>query len=327
MALSEKFIQGLLAHNDPGSQHVELFRLYYDPVNEPSSYYPMCSSSNGYGGAIFWQGVEYNPLPIEFENLDTSVLDRIQRPKLRISNEGLIISTILRKKNDLKDAKIARVRTQIRFLDDRNFDGGENPFGTPDGTQEIVDLFVISQKMGESRQMVEFECTAPYDLSDFTVPARTIAPRYCHWQYRGNGCNYWGPPVEKEDTTAFPIAPSGQFNFQSTESEWRYGVFYNAGSVVYLPTTNNPYKTYYIANIDHTSNEVTNPAINALMWSKDGCAKTIGACKRHFSETGISYTGSVTIPNPLSFGLQDFEKSMPFGGHPATDKYAQGTRR
>ncbi len=324
MALSEKFIAGLLSLNDPASQQVELFRLYYDPINEPSSYYPMCSSSNGYGGTIFWQGTQYNPLPIEFENLETSTLDRIQRPKLRISNDGLLISQILRKKNDLKDAKIARIRTQIRFIDDQNFDGGENPFGAPDPTQEIVDTFIISQKLGENRQIVEFECTAPYDISDFTVPARSVSPRYCHWQYRGCSCNYWGPPVEKEDGTPFPVAPTGKFNFQSTELEWRYGVQYLSGAVSYLPTDKDPFKTYFVANVDHVSNDLNQPSINPIIWSKDGCQKTIGACRKHFLETGISYTGSITITNPLSYGLQDSEKSLPFGGYPATDKYSRG---
>ena len=236
MALSQKFINGLFALNDPGSTQIEMFRLYYAPNIEPSSFFPFCSSSNGYGGSITWQGVDYQPLPAEFENLETS-LDRIQRPKLSISNDQLIISQILRKKNDLKDAKIARIRTQIRFLDDSNFDGGENPFGTPDPTQEIVDTFIISQKLGENKSIVEFECTVPFDISDFEVPARNVSPRYCHWQYRGCGCNYWGPPVEKDDGTPFPSAPTGSFNFQSSESEWQYGRLYSPGSIVYQSTT------------------------------------------------------------------------------------------
>lgn len=325
MALSQKYIAGLLSLNDPASQQVELFRLYYDPVNEPSSYYPMCSSSNGFSGAIFWQGVQYNPLPVEFENLETSILDRLQRPKLRISNDGLVISQILRKKNDLKDAKIARVRTQIRFLDDRNFDGGENPFGAPDPTQEMVDIFVVSQKLGENRQIVEFECTAPFDVSEFTVPARSISPRYCQFQYRGCGCNYWGPPVEKEDGSPFPVAPIDRFNFQSAEFEWQYGKTYSSGSISYIPTNKDPYRTYFVSNVDHVSNEINQPSINPIIWSKDGCQKTIGACHSHHVATGISYTGNVTIANPLSYGLQESEKYLPFGGYPATDKYSKGS--
>ena len=80
MALSQKFINGLFALNDPGSTQIEMFRLYYAPNIEPSSFFPFCSSSNGYGGSITWQGVDYQPLPAEFENLETS-LDRIQRQK------------------------------------------------------------------------------------------------------------------------------------------------------------------------------------------------------------------------------------------------------
>lgn len=326
MALSEKFIAGLLSLNDPGSQQVELFRLYYDPINEPSSFYPMCSSSNGYGKPVIWQGVSYNPLPIEFEELETAILDRINRPKFRVSNEGLLISQILRKKNDLKDAKIARVRTQIRFLDDENFDGGENPYGSSDSTQEVVDTFVISQKLGENRQFVEFECTYPYDVSDFNVPGRTVSPRYCQWQYRGCGCNYWGPPVEKDDGTPFSVAPTGSFDYASLALEWRYGATYLAGSTIFIPIDKDPFRTYYVSKVDHVSNDLNYPPINSLIWDKDGCQKTISGCRKRFMETGVSYIGGATIPNPLTFGLQESEKFLPFGGQPGTDKYGKTTR-
>lgn len=326
MSLSQKFLDGLFSLNDPGATQIELFKLYYSPLTEPSSFFPFSCSAMGYQGAVTWQGVDYQPLPAEFESLEVS-LERMQRPKLRIANDQLIISQILRKKNDLKDAKIARVRTQLKFLDDANFDGGENPFGTPDPNQEIVDTFVISQKLGENKLVVEFECTAPYDVSDFSVPARTISPRYCHWQYRGCGCNYWGPPVEKDDGLPFLSAPTGSFNFQSNESEWQYGKTYLAGATTFVATNKDPFRTYFVSNVDHISNELNQPSINPLIWSKDGCVKTISACRKHFIETGISYTGNYTIPNPLSYGLESSDLSMPMGGFPATDKYARGTQR
>ena len=326
MALSQKFIDGLLSLNDPGSTQVELYRLYYSPITEPSSFFPFSCSSLGYGGAVTWQGVDYQPLPAETEGFEVS-LERVQRPKLRIANDQLIISQILRKKNDLKDAKVSRIRTQLKFIDDVNFDGGENPFGTPDPTQEIVDTFIISQKLGENKLMVEFECTVPYDLSDFSIPARSVSPRYCHWQYRGCGCNYYGPPVEKDDGSHFPSAPTGSFSYQNLELEWQYGKTYYSGNVAFTPTTKDPFRTYFVANIDHVSNEINQPSINSLVWSKDGCAKTITACGKHFVSTGISYVDGSTIPNPLSYGLESYDTSMNFGGFPATDKYERGTQR
>lgn len=326
MALSEKFIAGLLSINDPGSQQVEFFRLYYDPVNEPSSFYPMCSSTNGYGNTIYWQGVQYNALPIEIENLEYGSLGRIQRPKLRISNENLLISQILRKKNDLKDAKIARIRTQMRFLDDRNFDGGENPFGTPDPTQEIVDTFILSQKLGENRDMVEFECTVPYDLSDYTIPGRKISSNYCSFQYRGCGCNYWGPLVEKEDGTPFSVAPTGKFNFQDAEKEWKYGHNYSSGDYCFVPLRKDPYKTYYVSTVDHVSNETNSPTQSPTTWEKEGCSKKVFPCSKRFLQTGISYIDGSTVSNPLCFGIPEEDRSMSFGGYPAVDRYSKGSQ-
>lgn len=326
MALSQKFIDGLLSLNDPGSTQVELYRLYYSPIAEPSSFFPFSCSSLGYGGAVTWQGVDYQPLPAETEGFEVS-LERIQRPKLRIANDQLIISQILRKKNDLKDAKVSRIRTQLKFLDDANFDGGENPFGTPDPTQELVDTFVISQKLGENKLVVEFECTAPYDITDFTVPARSVSPRYCHWQYRGCGCNYWGPPVEKSDGSAFSVAPTGTFNFQSNETEWTYGKNYLSGAISFVASNKDPFRTYFVSKLDHVSTDLNSPNISPETWDKDDCSRTIGGCRKRFLETGISYIGNVTVPNPLTYGLESSDLSMPFGGYPATDKYARGTQR
>jgi len=322
MALSQKFIDGLFSENDPGSTHIELFRLYYSPISEPSSFFPFCCSSLGYGGGVTWQGVEYQPLPAEFEGIELSS-ERLSRPKLRIANDSLIISQILRKKNDLKDARISRVRTQLKFLDDVNFDGGENPFGAPDPSQEIVDSFVISQKISENRLLVEFECTAPFDLSDYTIPARNVSPQYCQWQYRGCGCNYWGPPVEKADGTPFSAAPTGIFNFQSNESEWKYGFNYSSGDVSFLSFPKDPFRTYYVSRTNHVSSELNSPSVSPENWDKDDCSKNMFGCAKRHLLTGISYTGNVTIPNPLSFGVSDSEKFMPFGGYPATDRYAR----
>lgn len=308
---------------------VDLLRIYYDVENEPSSYYPFTSNSNGFNGPIVFQGVRYNPLPAELEDISSSTQDRFSRPKLTISNDGLIISRILRQKNDFKNAKLVRIRTQLRSIDDINFDGGENPFGPADPENIIsTETFIFSQKLAENRLQVQFELVSPLDIQEFDIPGRLILPRYCYWNYRGAGCGFYGPPIETAEGTPFPAVPdTANFSYATYTNEWQYDQNYQSGAVVFVETNRDPYRTFYVANVDHLSNEINQPSINALIWTKDGCSKTIGGCRKRWLNTGISYTGDVTIQNPVTIGKPDSSLFLPFGGYPSVDGYSFGTPR
>jgi lambda family phage minor tail protein L len=149
-------------------------------------------------GKIFWNGYEYWPFPIEAEGFTYNGKGALPRPTVRVGNAKGSISEILVQVNqktpgnDLQGAEFRRIRTLARFLDDENFEGGQNPYGTPDPLSTLPEeIYYISQKTVECFDYVEFSLAARYDLAGITGPKRQALKR-CVWSYRGDGCNYDG---------------------------------------------------------------------------------------------------------------------------------------
>ena len=313
---------------------LEFYKLYYDTVNEPDSFFPFHPCSNGLNGKIVLNSIPYLPIAVEVEDFESNIFNRINRPKIRISNDGLTISQVLRRKNDFKHARIERIKIFLKYIDDVNFDGGVNPYGVSDPTAEISkDSYIISQKTQENWSLVEFELTAPFDLENFTIPGRLVLSRYCYWQYRGLGCNYFGRPVCQDNNVDFTHVPTGAFNFQTTENEWNYGKLYYSGDVAYVSTDKDPYRTWHVCKQNHRADENNHPSLDASPWEKDGCSKTVDSCRKRFANTGITYSGysgessgSYTVYNlvPASLNADASNAYLPFGGFPGTDKYQYG---
>ena len=313
---------------------MEFYKIYYDTVNEPDSFFPFHPCSNGLEGKIVFNKIAYIPLAVEVEDFESNIFNRINRTKIKISNEQLMIREILRRKNDFKFAKLERTKIFVKYIDDVNFEGGINPYGVADSNSEISrDSYVISQKIQENKSLVEFELTAPFDLENFSIPGRLVMGRYCYWQYRGLGCHYFGAPVCQEDDSSFTHVPTGSFNFQSTNNEWRYGITYNAGTIAYVSTPKDPFRTWYVCKERHLSSENNMPGLDNTPWEKDGCSKSIGSCKKRFYNQSIFYsgisgsstvTGSVYNPVPSAQTANSTTFYLPFGGFPATDNYQYG---
>lgn len=314
---------------------LEFYRLYYDTLNEPDSYLPFHSCSNGLMTNIVLNGIGYLPIAVEVEDFESNIFNRLSRPKIRISNNNLVVSSVLRRKNDFRNAKIERIKIFIKYIDDVNFEGGINPFGVADPTAEISrDLYVISQKLQENKSLVEFELTAPFDLENFFIPGRLVLGRYCYWQYRGIGCNYFGPPVCQENDASFTHIPTGTFDFQSSLNEWQYGKYYLPGATIFINTDKDPFRTWYICTAPHLASENNAPNLDNSPWQKDGCAKTVGACRKRFANSFINYSGisgsylnqTSQVQNivPATINGNPNSYYLPFGGFPATDKYDYG---
>lgn len=314
---------------------LEFYKLYYDTINEPDSYFPFHPCSNGMENGIILNGILHVPVAVEVEDFETNILNRINRPKIRVSNANYTISNLLRRKNDFKFAKIERTKIFLKYIDDANFEGGVNPYGVADPNASISrDTYVISQKTQENINLVEFELTSPFDLENFSIPGRLVLGRYCYWQYRGLGCNYFGPPVCQDDDSSFTHIPTGSFNFQTTENEWSYGKQYNPGDIVYLTTDKDPFRTWYVCQQSHIASENHLPSLDQSPWQSDGCSKIISACRKRFAEIEVYYTGlsgvdatGIYVQNLVPASLNAKPSGvyyLPFGGFPATDKYQYG---
>jgi lambda family phage minor tail protein L len=189
-----------LASLEPSSI-IELYEIETSAILHGSNeVYRFTSTVNAtYGlGTIQWNTYEYWPFPIEAEGFSYSGKGTLPRPTVRVANTQGAITSILAEinafnpGNDLIGAKFTRIRTLARFLDGANFAGGTNPYGTPDPLSTMPDeVFYIDRKSLETREVVEFELVARYDLTGIRAPKRQCLKR-CGWIYRGDGCGYRG---------------------------------------------------------------------------------------------------------------------------------------
>lgn len=156
-------------------------------------------------GPVVWKNRPYTPWPIEAEGFEYDGKGALPRPRIRIANlpvegsEQGAISAILLEINalnpgsDLTGARVTRIRTLARFLDAANFEGGTNPYGTPDATAELPqEIYYIDRKSVETRQLVEFELASVFDLAGVRAPKRQCIKNACQWRYRSTECGYVG---------------------------------------------------------------------------------------------------------------------------------------
>lgn len=270
---------------------IELFLLYFNTVDKENVFIAF------HGGSIFsksirWQGVDYLPIPVESEGFEVNANGRMARPKIRISNKDYFVTDLLLNNNDLQFAKIIRKRTFVKYLDDFNFDGG-NPWNAADATAEISnDTYIVGQKTAENKTFVELELTSPLDLDNFEVNNRLILSRYCGWYYRGNGCNYQGPPIQTEDGRNIQMSGNG-LDWYKAEL-WKTGVQFGTGQAAYIENkkiiVTDPQdsakkdfsKIWYVCQQAHISSSEIRPDTNSTYWLRDGCSKKLDACKKRF---------------------------------------------
>ena len=86
----------------------------------------------------------------------------------------MIAANTVTPKNDLNNCKFVRIVTLMKFLDNTNFSGGTNPFGTPANNTYDNQTFFIDRKTVESKAFVEFELASALDLQNRKAPKRII---------------------------------------------------------------------------------------------------------------------------------------------------------
>lgn len=139
---------------------------------------------------VVWQGNVYEPYPIIVEGFEFTGNGQSPRPKLRVANVKGTITALILSYQDLIGAKVTRKRTLAKYLDPVNFATG-NPIA--DATAEFADdVFFVDRKSKETRDVVEFELAASFDLEGVSLPRRQIVQNVCPWSYRGAECGYTG---------------------------------------------------------------------------------------------------------------------------------------
>jgi lambda family phage minor tail protein L len=145
-------------------------------------------------GELVWAGDQYLRFPVEADGFAYEGKGQLPRPKIRVSNIlGNITAILLTIPGGLGGAKVTRIRTLARYLDAVNFPGGVNPYGTPDPTAEFPrEIYYIDRKSAETRDVVEFELAAAFDLAGVRAPKRQCIASICQWVYKSAECGYVG---------------------------------------------------------------------------------------------------------------------------------------
>tara|TARA_Y100001963_G_scaffold117739_1_gene163839 strand:- start:702 stop:1328 length:627 start_codon:yes stop_codon:yes gene_type:complete len=184
------------------SNVIELFELQLDStIHGSTATYRWHNGISENNADIVFGSNSYTRLPIEADGFAYDG-KQLPRPKLRASNiNGTFTALLATLPQGLEGAKVTRIRTLERYIDDANFDGGDilledntnflvqeddsvidqeaadNPHGTPDPTAKFPDeIFYIDRKTTENRSVIEFELAASFDLHGVRVPKRQVLP-------------------------------------------------------------------------------------------------------------------------------------------------------
>jgi|TARA_Y100000114_G_scaffold145817_1_gene155832 lambda family phage minor tail protein L len=167
---------------------IELFELqlkdniHYDASDTTTTtLYRFHNGTNEINTDIIWQGNTYTAIACEAEGFETGDNTVMARPRLTFANSTQVFSTLLQVVNsfnafnDLQQATVKRIRTLAQFLDDANFSGGSNTFGTADPDKELEQQeFLINKKIIENNQICSFELVNTIDFEDLHLPRLQI---------------------------------------------------------------------------------------------------------------------------------------------------------
>lgn len=160
---------------------------------------------------IIWRGQTYRALPIKMDGYESSTRGALPTPKMTLlSNDAFNpdftdFRSQLRKLDDLIGAKVTRIRTFTKYLDEANFfvkvGGAKTPIGNidhiipedfePDPLAEFPrEIYFIERKSAENRAGIEFELSSAIDFEEIKLPRRIVVSSFCNFTYRGEGCLY-----------------------------------------------------------------------------------------------------------------------------------------
>lgn len=223
---------------------IELFELrLVAALHGSNDVYRFHAGVNGKsdGGAVVWAGNSYSAYPVEADGFAYNGEGQIPRPQIRISNQLGLITAILQAVNspttgtpgnDLVGATVYRIRVLAKHIDAANFPGNVNPYGTPDPTAELPrEIYSITRKSQENRDVVEFELAAVFDLAGITAPRRICIANLCNWVYRSAECGYTGDIYYNDSDNLVSSAAQDVCSKRLAGCEARFGPVAFTGSV------------------------------------------------------------------------------------------------
>lgn len=281
---------------------IELFEL--DGTSFGGELMRFHAGTNQLSQNIVWQGATYTAFPLQATGFDYSGNGQLPRPKIVVSNVAGSITLLVLTYDDLLGAKVTRKRTLLKYLDAVNFPGGVNPTADADAAFES-DIFFIDRKVTESRDLVEFELAAAFDVAGVVLPRRQIIQNVCTWKYRGTECGWAGKTSAQNGSYTISAAGVGGLGPVRTVTLTMTAHGYAVDNFFqFRPSTGGGIEQQMVVNSVTTNTITTTTALqtattsgncyisqiydaddaSVLVSASDVCGKRISSCKVRFGE-------------------------------------------
>lgn len=270
--------------------------------------------------SLYRGGLEYIAAPIMGEGFEYTSAGTLPTPTLTlsVSENAVPLLTELRQKlfaiNDLAGAKVTRIKTCLKWLDEINFiDQVAFDEIDPDPNALISkDIFFIDRKVNESSNIIQYELASILDVEGVKLPRRLVVAERCPFSYRGEGCCYEFSSRRNEDihgNASLPLKAPAVANDKDEEiqeilgvsivdqGEYKSGKTYRKGDAVFINKGGRNY--YFVAK----ENNPTSGPPNLIYWIADTCGKSTNSCMLRFGTNGSVVTGeSLIIKGQLRYG-------------------------
>ncbi|MGH6646208.1 phage minor tail protein L [Aquabacterium sp.] len=150
--------------------HVELYQLDLSKLGGETLYFTP-HTANGVTSLSFG-GQSYMALPVSGSGWEMAIDGAPPQPTLKVSNISRFIRPYLTTFNDLVGAKLTRLQTFTKYLDNG---------ATPNASQVFnTCVYLIEQKTRDTKQEIEFKLSSVIDSPQTRLPKgqvlRTIFP-------------------------------------------------------------------------------------------------------------------------------------------------------
>lgn len=157
------------------------------------------------GSAVSFGGQTFSPWPVQATGFETTT-GKLPTPTFTLANLNSILDPIVEQNNDLVGAKLTRIRTYDRYLDD-----GAEPNGDAYLPLDIYELASLETHDGD---VVSWRLAALIDQEGVKLPGRQCVRDYCdhvvrRWvngafDYSDVTCPYAGGPKDANGAACAP---------------------------------------------------------------------------------------------------------------------------
>ena len=288
-----------------------ILELYQINLKGKGEYY-FHAGENGIRKKIVFNGKEYEPIAMKVNGFEYKGDGRLPRPTMLIANSLGEMSLKNMFFEDFISHKVTRIKTFIKYIDDINFPGNNNPYGEADIENAFSkDEYYVNQKIREDKYSCEYELVSILELQDMKLPGRRIMANHCSWIYRSiNGCGYNDIAVADirnkkirnggyDDNLIGPETHIGNVGLGAA-SVWSPDVNYNVGNVVevkpYGYNESTKPSMFFVCLQDNTNSD---PRFDHERWVQDECSKDLQGCRLRF---GAGAPSDQEVTDGLPFG-------------------------